>query len=183
MGRLSKVVGLGLVLILFCNGGSMAVTDIMGGAMVEADPEVVKAILSTFDRAEEALRTKNLPGITAVYSKDYQNRGLRKEETALIWKDIFARYNRLSSRHLFTKIVVDRGKGAARVTCTGALYGVSILRGGKPAPTSAEEPTHIDVWFEAVHYLILEDGAWKIIGHDPAAGPDDPFGAAIHLLF
>ncbi|MBI3609996.1 MAG: hypothetical protein HY204_04730 [Nitrospirae bacterium] len=178
-----KMAGLGVVLLLLFGGPAVAVTDIMEGAEVQADPEALKAVLAAFNRAEEALRTKNLSGITAVYSKNYQNRGLRKEETSRIWKDIFTRYDRLSSRHLFTKIVVDREKGTARVTCTGALFGVSILKQGRPSPTATEEPTHIDVWFEADHHLVLEDGDWKIIGHDPARGADDPFGAAIHLLF
>jgi hypothetical protein len=42
---------------------------------------------------------------------------------------------------------------------------------------------HIDVWFEANHYLVLEEGVWKIIGHDPSGGAEDLFGASIHLLF
>ncbi len=44
------------------------------------------------------------------------------------------------------------------------------------------EPVSIDIWFDTIHYMILEDGEWKIIGHDPERGEEDPFGAAIHLL-
>jgi hypothetical protein len=178
---------MGLLMILIGSSGALAVTDITQDAEVKADPDTVKAIRATFDRAEEALRTKNLSGIMAIYSKAYRNRGLRKEDTARIWQDIFARYDQLSSRHVFSKIVIEKKElrpATARVTCTGALYGVSVLRKGTPSPTaSGEKPIHIDVWFEATHYLVLEDGTWKIIGHDPSAGESDPFAAAIHLLF
>ena len=183
-----RAAGLGLVLILLFGVRAPAATDMMEGADVQADTEAVKAILATFDRAEEALRTESLSGITAIYSKDYRHRGLRKEDTTRIWEDIFARYNQLSSRHAFSKIMVEKkmlGKTTARVTCTGALFGVSASkREGQPSPSAlTAEPVHIDVWFEAIHYLVLEDGTWKIIGHDLAGGEEDPFGAAIHLLF
>jgi hypothetical protein len=186
VGVLCKASGIGFVLVLLCGGWATAVTDIMEGAEVKAEPAAVQAVLATFNQAEEALQAKSLSGIIAIYSKAYQNRGLRKEDTSRIWKDIFDRYNRLSSRHLFTRIVIDRQKGTARVTCTGGLFGVPILKERKPSPTAAEEPVesmHIDVWFEANHYLVLEDGVWKIVGHDLAGGSEDSFGASIHLLF
>lgn len=153
---------------------------------MQADPETVKAILATFNRAEEALRTESLSRIMAVYSKDYQNRGLRKEDTSRIWDDIFSRYDQLSSRHVFSRIVVDQGKNTAQVTCTGAIFGVSILRRDRIMPSPAAltaEPVQIDIWFDAVHYLVLEGDEWKIIGHDPGADKYDSFGSGIHLLF
>jgi hypothetical protein len=182
---IGRAVIIALALILFYGDGTSAATDILEGADVQADPATVKAIQATFDRAEEALRTENLSGIMTLYSKGYQNRGLRKEDTSRIWEDLFVRYDRLSSRHVFSKIVVDKKSGTAQVTCTGALFGTSVLkREGKPSPTaSLAESVQIDSWFEAVHYLVLEDGAWRIIGHDPARGEQDAFGSAIHLLF
>ena len=179
----------GLVLILLFGVRAPAMTDIMKGADVQADPKEVKSILATFDQAEETLRTESLSGLMAIYSKSYRHRGLRKEDTSRIWEDIFARYDRLSSRHFFSKIVVEKKmsqKATAQVTCTGGLFGISALKKeGKPSPAAqTEEPVHhIDVWFEAVHHLVLEEGSWKIIGHDPAGGEEDPFGVAIHLLF
>lgn len=161
--------------IVFAAGISSAATDILSGAVIQADPESVKAIIATFNRAEEALRTENLTAIMAIYSKDYQNRGLRNSETARIWQDLFARYDQLSSRHTFSKIVVDREKGTAQVVCTGALFGTSVFKKG--------EPVRIDYWFEAVHHLVFEGGVWKIVGHDPGAGEEGSLGSAIHLLF
>src|SRR5579863_3576405 len=153
---------LALLLILANARPLPAMTEIINDAEVEADPEAIKAVLATFENAEEALRTRSLSAMMAIYSKAYQNRGLRKDDTSLIWQDIFARYKRLSSRHLFSRVIVDRGKKTARVTCTGGLFGVPALqREGK------NESVQIDVWFEAVHHLVFEDGSWKIIGHDP----------------
>ena len=186
MRKLYICVGFLFLLVLSCNSSSLAVTDILEGAEVKADPETMKAILATFNRAEEVLRTESLSGIMAVYSKDYRNRGLRKEDTSRIWEDIFARYDHLSSRHVFSRIVVDQEKKTAQVTCTGALFGVSILRRDKKAPSPASlaaEPVQIDIWFDAIHYLVFEEGAWKIIGHDPGGDKYDSFGSGIHLLF
>jgi hypothetical protein len=163
----------------------LALTDVIKGADVQASPETVKAIMTAFDHAEEALQNKDLVKMMDFYSDAYRNRGLRKEGTSWIWEDIFVRYDQLSSRHVFSKILVDSKKGTAQVTCTGALFGISVLKkGDKPSPAAmTAEPVMIDSWFEAVHYLILEKGTWKIIGHDPAVGKEGTFGAGIHLLF
>jgi hypothetical protein len=178
MGSLIRSTALGLFLVFLCGRAVPAMTDIMKGAEVRADPKTVEAILATFDRAEEALQKKSLSGMMAIYSKNYRNRGLGREDTSRIWKDIFSRYDRLSSRHLFSKVIVDREKKTARVTCTGALFGAPVIR-----REGAAKPVQVDFWFEAVHYLVLEDGSWKIIGHDPAAGGESVFESAIHLLF
>lgn len=170
--------GMALVSIFFAAGISAASTEVLSGAAVQADPESAKTIVAAFDRAEEALRAESLPAMMAVYSKAYQNRGLRKEETSRIWQDLFTRYDQLFSRHVFSKIVVDREKKTAHVTCTGALFGNSVFKKGEKP-----ESVRIDFWFEAVHHLVFEDGAWKIIGHDPGGGEEGLFGSAIHLLF
>jgi hypothetical protein len=185
MKILGAVAGIGIFLLLLWSGWTAAVTDITEGADVQADPETVKAIVASFDRAEEALRTENLAGVMAIYSKAYRHRGLRKEDTSRIWEDIFVRYDRLSSRHFFSKIVVDSKKGTALVICTGTLYGLPVpKKEEKPAPGGLpQEPIHIDIWFDANHYLILENGTWRIIGHDPTGREEDSLGASIHLLF
>ncbi len=172
-------------LILFPGVRADAVTHILKGANVEASPEAVQAIVEAFDQAEEALHTEKLEAIMVFYSEDYRNWGLRKIDTAQIWKDIFERYDQLTSRHVFSQIVVNTEKSIAQVTCTGALFGAPLLgRKGRPFPTGlTEQQMMIDSWFEAVHYLVREDQSWKIIGHDPAGGEKGPLGASIHLLF
>ncbi|HET6369955.1 MAG TPA: hypothetical protein VFG95_02090 [Nitrospiria bacterium] len=178
MRSLIKSTAIGILLVLLCGRAVPAMTDIMRGAEIQGDPKAVKAILATFDRAEEALQKKNLSEMMSIYSKNYRNRGLGREDTSRIWKDIFSRYDRLSSRHLFSKVIVDEKKKVAQLTCTGALFGVPVMR-----REGAAKPVQVDYWFEAVHHLVLEDGRWKIIGHDPAGGEEGLFESAIHLLF
>ena len=182
---LCRALGLGFTLLLLFGAKAFALIDIIEGAEVQASSQTVKAIMAAFDQAEEALRSEGLAKMMEFYSDDYRNRGLRKEGTSWIWEDIFVRYDQLSSRHVFSKIIVGTEKGTAQVTCTGALFGSSVFeKKGEPAPASVtSEPTMIDSWFEAIHYLILEKEVWKIIGHDPAVGEQDTFGAGIHLLF
>lgn len=164
---------------MLSTGPASAAADILLNAEIQADPETVESILATFDRAEEALRSKNLPKIMSIYSKSYRNLGLRKEETARIWADLFARYDRVFSRHTFSKIVVDREKKTADVTCVGSLH----FRPSAVKPGARPEPVRIDYWIGAVHHLIWEEGAWKIFGHTPGETENNPHGSAIHLLF
>ena len=182
---LRVAIGLGLLLILLFGVKAFALTDIIEGADIQASSESVKAIVAAFDRAEKALQNKDLVKMMEFYSGDYRNRGLRKEGTSWIWEDIFVRYDHLSSRHLFSKIIVDSKKDTAQVTCTGALFGISVFKKeGRPFPAAIiSEPVMVDSWFEAIHYMVLENGVWKVIGHDPAVGEQGTFGAGIHLLF
>ncbi|MDC4226676.1 MAG: nuclear transport factor 2 family protein [Candidatus Manganitrophus sp.] len=171
-------IGMGLILLFLIVGSASALVEISKKAEIRADQDEIDAILYTFDQAEEALQAKNLSVIMTIYSDGYQNRGLRKGDTSRIWQDLFNRYDRLSSHHHFSRIVVDPDGTKAKVTCTGALLGVSVFKKGDRA-----EPVQIDTWFEANHYLVLEEGAWRIVGHDPSEKERDLFGSAIHLLF
>jgi hypothetical protein len=172
-------------LLLFCifEQKAWALTDILQGADIQADPASVKAIVAAFDEAEAALKAKDTIKMMMFYSDGYNNRGLRKQDTGQIWEDLFGRYDRLSSRHVFSKIVVDEKTNTAHVTCTGAIFGVPRF-GKSPGPVPMADPqaVMIDSWFEAVHHLVKQNGTWKLVGHDPAKGQES-FGAAIHLLF
>lgn len=173
------------LIFLLVAGSAFALTDIMKGAMVKADPPTVSALRASFDLVEEALRAENINGVVAIYAKDYRHQGLGKKATIRIWKNIFEKYDRLSSRHLFTKIVVDDETGVARLTCTGALMG-ALARENKDESKPEDlksKPVRIDAWFEATHYMILENGAWRFTGHDPDGGKEAYLGEGIHLLF
>ena len=182
--RLNQIIGIGaaalflMISIFLIKGPASALTEISKKGEIRADQETVDAIVDTFNHAEQALERERLSAVMAVYSEGYQNRGLRKEETSRIWEDLFNRYDQLSSRHFFSRIIVDPSGKTATVTCTGALFGVPTFRKGTGA-----EPVQIDSWFEANHYLVLEGGEWRIVGHDPSAKERDLFGSAIHLLF
>ena len=154
-----------------------AKVEIVTGAAVMADEATVKEILVTFDRAEQAIQAKDLDGLMALYSKRYNYHKLRKSDVRRIWEEIFEYHHGLHSRHLFTKIdkvVQTSGEVTAQVTCTGALWGLADETGKKVT---------VDSWFEEVHYLVKEDGTWRIIGNEEGAIEAPRFGHAPHPLF
>ena len=126
---------------------------------VQANEKTVKEILAAFDKAEKALKAQDLDALMALYSKDYDYHGLTKNNLLELWKDLFSKYRRISSHHIFSKIAVTvEGKAPkARITCTGGLWATAESTG---------ERIIIDSWFDEVHRLVYEGGAWRILGHD-----------------
>jgi hypothetical protein len=126
---------------------------------VQADQKAVNEILATFDKAEKALKAEDMDDLMALYSKNYDYHGLTKNNVRDLWKDLFSKYRRLSSHHIFSKIAVtvDGKSPKARITCTGGIWATAESTG---------ERIIIDSWFEEVHRLVYEDGAWRILGHD-----------------
>jgi hypothetical protein len=101
---------------------------------------------------------------------------LKQTDVRKIWHDLFEEYHDLSEVHLFSKIVkVGSGSNAIiEVTCTGSLSGLSKT-GGLSVP--------IDSWYEEVHFMTLEGGAWRIRGNAGDQPRVLPFGTAPHPLF
>lgn len=126
---------------------------------VQANQKDVSAILAAFDKAEKALKAQDLDDLMALYSKDYNYHGLTKNNLQDLWKDLFSKYRRLASHHIFSKIIVTvEGKAPkASITCTGGLWATAESTG---------ERIIIDSWFEEMHRLVYEDGTWRILGHD-----------------
>lgn len=126
---------------------------------VQADQKTVNDILATFDKAEKALKAENLDDLMALYSKNYNYHGLTKNNIRDLWKDLFSQYRRLSTHHIFSKIVVttDGKIPKARITCTGGVWATAESTG---------ERIILDSWFEEIHRLAYEDGAWRILGHN-----------------
>jgi ketosteroid isomerase-like protein len=132
-------------------------TTIAHTAEIQADDQTIKEIMSTFKRADEALRRMDLNALMDLYSEDYKHQGYTKELIRRRWEGLFQSYYDFSSTHVFSKITVEAGKvPKAEITCTGSLW-VSSTRTG--------ERVNIDSWFGAVHLLSYEGGAWRIRGH------------------
>ena len=75
--------------------------------------------------------------------------------------------------HVLNEVVVEGNAPRAEVTCTGGLWATSESTGQRE---------NIDSWFQEVHRLIYEDGAWRIRGH-AGEGPNAlRFGVA-HPFF
>jgi hypothetical protein len=153
-----------------------ATTSIPPGAVVEVDQATVNQILDMFHKAEAAIASGNLDGIMALYATQYNYHGLKRADVRKIWSDLFEEYRNLSEVHFFSKIVtVGSGSNAViEVTCTGSLSGLSKI-GGLRVP--------IDSWYEEVHYLTPEGGAWRIRGNAGDRPRALPFGTAPHPLF
>ena len=146
------------------------------GSVIEVDVATLKAVVGTFELAEDAIKAHDLEKVMAIYSPHYNYHGLKKDDLRKIWKDLFDEYQEIASTHLFTKMTkVGSGRDAVlEVTCTGHLWARSKTS-GLYVP--------IDSWYEEVHYLVLEDGAWRIRGNVGESPRALPFGTAPHPLF
>lgn len=153
----------------------LAKTKVSTGAEVQADDKTVREILDAFHRAEEFLQARNLDALMGLYSKEYNYHGLKKDDLRKIWEDLFAQHHRISTEHMFSKIVVLAGKTpAAEITCTGSLWATSDVAGQR---------VNIDSWFEEVHHMVYEDGRWRIRGHAGEPSKALQFGVAPHPFF
>ena len=153
-----------------------AKVEVPSYATVTADDATVKDLLAAFDRAEQAIQARDVDGLMALYSKRYNYHKLRKSDARRLWEEIFEYHHKLHSTHLFTDIKTVQVDGETRVEvkCTGALWGLANESGQKVT---------VDSWFEEVHYLVKEDGAWRIIGNAGTGAETPRFGHAPHPLF
>ena len=153
-----------LLAIQGCHLGPLpSVPDLSGtyishSAVLQADEKTVGEIMTTFKRAEEAVQRRDLDALMALYAEGYTHRGFTKDSLRTEWKHLFDEYHDFSSTHVFTRVAVDPDKTppSAQVTCTGSLWAISNTTGQR---------VNIDSWFGEVHYLIYEDGAWRMRGH------------------
>lgn len=149
-------------------------TQLVGGAIQEVGPSVLKEVLSIFEEAEKAMQARDIEGVMALYSDNYLYHNLTKADIRKIWDQLFKHYKELESFHSFS-VIRPAGPGGVEVTCTGVLWGTSkdtMLR------------TPVDSWYEEVHYLKKDNGRWRIVGNlGGESQPVIPFGVAPHPLF
>lgn len=144
-------------------------------AEITADDKTVGEILAAFNRAEEALRARDLDALMALYAQAYNYHGLRKDDLRKVWENLFAEYPRISSTHIFSRIAAGPGKfPTAEITCTGSLWATSKETGQR---------VFLDSWFSEVHHLVYEDGAWRILGHAGEPSKVLQFGVTPHPFF
>lgn len=150
-----------------------AAVEIAPGAVSSTDEVVLKELVNAFDRAEAAVQQASLETLMPFYDKGYNYHGLKRADVQRVWEEVFTHYRAISSRHLFTNIIVSHANGVmkAHVTCTGGLYGAEMESG---------KPITIDSWVNEIHYLMREDGVWRF--HGNAGGPvgAGPAGSAPH---
>ncbi len=156
---------------------AQAKTQLLPGAIQEVDSETLKELLLTFEQAEEAIRTRDLDGITTLYSDNYAYHGLTKADIQKIWKQLFEHYKELESFHTFSvvRMTEAEGKLIAEITCSGVIWGTAN-------DTALRLP--VDSWYEEIHYLKKDNGRCRIVGN--VGGDSLPvvqFGVAAHPLF
>ncbi len=144
-------------------------------ADVKADDATVSGILASFNRAEAALQVGNVDELMDLYSEEYRYRGLAKRDLRGIWEALLAHHRDFRSNHILSRIaVVPAAPSSAELSCTGSLWAVSKETG---------ELVNIDSWYGEVHYMVNENGTWRVRGHR-GGGPKTPgFGAAPHPFF
>ena len=178
-GRAASTITHLIAAIIFLTGIGTAEAKIVvppTGSVIEVDTATLKAVIGAFEQAEEAVKAHDLDKVMAIYSPQYNYHGLKKDDIRKIWKDLFEEYQDIASTHLFTKMIkVGTGRDAVlEVTCTGHLWARSKTS-GLFIP--------IDSWYEEIHYLVLENGAWRIRGNLGELPHVLPFGTAPHPLF
>lgn len=154
-------------------GAKIVVPD---SSVIEVDDATVKSVVAMFERAEQAVKARDLDAVMATYSPHYNYHGLKKDDIRRVWKDLFDEYQEIASTHLLTKFTkVGSGtQTVLEVTCTGHLWARSKTS-GLYVP--------VDSWYEEVHYLGLEGGEWRIRGNLGDSPRVLPFGTSPHPLF
>ena len=163
-------------LILVTGTTGQASTSISQGSVVGVDQATVIEILDVFHKADAAIAAETLDGVMALYATQYNYHGLRQADIRKIWSELFREYRGITNTHFFSQIVrVGSGSNAIiEITCTGRLSGISKT-------TDLRIP--IDSWYEEVHFLTREGGAWRIRGNAGDQPRVLPFGTAPHPLF
>ena len=167
-GRMLTLVAAWVVLAVGLEGCQLfesrhSIPDLRGtylahDADIQADPKTTDEIVSAFKQAEAALQRGDLDGVMTLYAKSYKHHGYNEATLRGVWKDLFREYHDFSTTHVFSRIKVEPNKTppTAQITCTGSLWGLSSRTG---------ERVNIDSWFGELHYMLYENGSWRIQGH------------------
>ncbi len=155
---------------------ALALTQILPEAVIEADQQSLAELISTFDRAQEAIRARDVDALMGLYAPNYEYHGLKRGDIRKIWAHLFARYDLIANMHTFSAIkVVTTGKHAtAEITCTGAVWANS---------KETKQRIPIDSWYQEVHRLVKGKDGWRIVGNLGNEKAVRQFGTAPHPLF
>jgi len=150
-----------------------AAVEVAEGPLTEADRKVMKELVAAFDRAELAVQHADLDGLMPFYADAYNYHGLKRTDVRRVWEEVFAHYEQVTSKHVFTELkLVNAGPvRKAYVTCTGGLYGTEKQSG---------KPITIDSWVQEVHHLVNEKGRWKFLGNAGGAPSSAHAASAPH---
>lgn len=153
-----------------------ALTQILPEAVIDADQESFNELIGTFDRAQEAIRARDVDGLMELYAANYRFHGMTRNDIRKIWEDLFQRYDLIANIHTFSAVkVIKTGKEPmAEITCTGAVWANS---------KETKKRIPIDSWHQEVHRLVRGKDGWRIIGNVGDDVEIRRFGTAPHPLF
>ncbi|MDE3042003.1 MAG: hypothetical protein KGJ82_15715 [Nitrospirota bacterium] len=144
-------------------------------AEVNADDKTVSEILVAINRAEAVLQAGNLDDLMALYSAQYRYHGLEKEDLKNIRGELLTHHREFRSNHILSRIAaIPCSPPSVELTCTGSLWAVSKETG---------QQVNIDSWYGEVHYMVKEEGLWRVRGHRGEAPKTQGFGVAPHPFF
>ncbi len=157
-------------------GNTVAKIAVPDGSTIEVDEPTFKSVVAMFKRADQAVKSRQLDDIMSFYSSRYNYHGLNKEAIRKVWEELFDEYQEIASTHLLTKFnkVGSGSQAVMEITCTGHLWARSKTS-GLYVP--------LDSWYEEVHYLVFEEGEWRIRGNLGDVPRSLPFGTSPHPLF
>ena len=122
---------------------------------VTATREEVKELEDFYRKIEEALVKKDIEAVMGFYAGDYFHQGITRQQVRGLWTNLFEKFEKLNSTHIFSIINVQGNE--AVIGCTGTLFGVP--KGSKEGRYST-----VDRWVEQNHYLTKKGGNWQIVG-------------------
>lgn len=157
------------------NDESGARIRIGNNAEIRADAKTVRAIEDTFNQAEEAIQRGDLDSLMELYSKDYRYKILTRKDIEVIWKDFFFKYHNIATNHSFSRIVVKEGNPlTAEILCTGSIWATT---------NQTDERVNLASWLGDIHFLIYENGSWRIRGQGRKSPDLKSFGGIPPPLF
>jgi hypothetical protein len=133
-------------------------TYVANSADIQADRKTVNDIVSAFKQAEAALQRRDIGGIMELYSDSYKSQSFDKLTLRTVWAELFQEHRDFSTTHVFTQVKVEAQSTpqTAQIVCTGSLWAISNKTNAR---------VNLDSWFGEVHYMVLENGKWRIRGH------------------
>lgn len=148
---------------------------------VEMDPASKKQlgkktfdeVMDFFNNAEQALETKNIDKLMALYSDNYANGMHDKKSARKIWERIFKTFDKMATQHSM-RIVQSSNKDILIIQCTGLLTGT---------PQGEKYSATIDNWNNQNHVISKENGQWKLVGTSGMERKRLWFDEPMHPLF
>ncbi|MDE2118070.1 MAG: hypothetical protein KGJ19_05685 [Betaproteobacteria bacterium] len=131
-------------------------------------------VMTFFHSAEQAIETKDLEALMALYSDNYSDGDHDKKSARQIWERIFSRFEKMAMQHNMKLGKASSDKNMVVFQCSGLLLG---------SPDPKERLITIDNWTNQDHVLVKEAGKWKLIG---TYGPERKrlwFDKPMHPLF